>query len=239
MLSEYAVALRRLPTCYRETTYRLQTGFYPVCTRKVGNVVTLANTYRPLSSDLQDSNRRTKINWSWLIKRSPMVALALLSSWGVGGFILQSGKANYLVAFVGAGAFDLVFLGVIALADQALSIKPSTHRLYWVLNIGAAIMSALLNTLYYSGGNYASITPESVTHGAPFAIFGLLYSLYYHSVMSEAIAMDVEAKKKEDDKAAEDALKVECRYCGQSCKNKQAEYSHYRTCVEHPNNKKG
>lgn len=169
----------------------------------------------------------SKINWSWLLKRAPMIALALLSSWGVRGFILQSGKANEVVAGIGAGAFDLVFLGAIALADQSLSRKRSTHILYWSLNIGAAIVSALLNTLYYSGGHYAGITLESVTHGVPFAVFGLLYSLYYHGVMSEAIEVEAEEQDKQ-------AAIVNCRYCGLECRNQQAEYSHFRNCPKHP-----
>ena len=183
-------------------------------------------TFRPFRPGAAWYDLR-KINWAWLLKRAPMVALALLSSWGVGGFILQSGKANEVVAIVGAGAFDLVFLGAIALADQSLSRKRSTHYLYWALNIGAAAVSALLNTLYYSGGHYGGITLESVTHGVPFAVFGLLYSLYYHGVMSEAI--EIEAAE-QDRRAAV----VNCRYCGIECRNIQAEYSHYRTCANHP-----
>lgn len=173
-----------------------------------------------------------KINYGWLFKRLPMVALALLSSWGVGGFILQSGKAPLFVAVIGSSAFDLVFLGVIALADQQLTSRASTHRLYWVLNIGAAALAALLNTLYYSGGEYSGITAESVTHGAPFAVFGLLYSLYYHSVMSVAIEHD----EAEADRVAQI---VHCKYCNVECRNKQAEYSHYRTCEMHPKNARG
>lgn len=173
----------------------------------------------------------SRFNWAWLLKRAPMVALALLSSWGVGGFIDQSGKANAIVAVVGAGAFDLVFLGAIALADQSLNRKRTTHYLYWSLNIGAALVSALLNTLYYSGGHYADITAESITHGVPFAVFGLLYSLYYHGVMSEAIEHDA------DEQDRLDAI-VHCQYCGLECKNKQSEYSHYRTCAQHPKNRK-
>lgn len=173
-----------------------------------------------------------QINYGWLLKRLPMVALALLSSWGVGGFILQSEKAPAFVAIIGSSAFDLVFLGVIALADQQLTSRRSTHAMYWILNIGAATLAALLNTLYYSGGTYAGITAESITHGAPFAVFGLLYSLYYHSVMSVAI----EADEAEQDRLA---LVVKCRYCQLECRNQQAEYSHFRTCAEHPKNKKG
>ncbi|MBK9944321.1 MAG: hypothetical protein IPP13_22195 [Kouleothrix sp.] len=189
----------------------------------------LSATYKPFLV-LPASGMR-KINWKWLLQRVPMVALALLSSWGVGGFILQSGKANSAVAIVGAGAFDLVFLGVIALADQQLTVKRSTHVLYWALNVGAAAVAALMNTLYYSGGTYASITAESITHGALFAVFGLLYSLYYHGVMSEALQADeTEAQRLRDI--------VECRYCGAECKNQAAEYSHFRTCSKHPKNAK-
>lgn len=187
--------------------------------------MSLSATWKPLAAG--STGRPWRVNWNWLLQRAPMIALAVLSSWGVGGFILQSGKANLLVAIVGAGAFDLVFLGVIALADQQLSVRHTTHVLYWILNIGAAFVAALMNTLYYSGGSYAGITPESVTHGALFALFGLLYSLYYHGVMSEALT-------KEEQLAQAEAAKVNCRYCGKECKNQAAEWSHYRTCPNYP-----
>jgi len=167
-----------------------------------------------------------------------MLALAALSSWGVGGFILQSGRANEAVAVIGAGAFDLVFLGAIALGDQQLTLKRSTHMLYWALNIGAALVAALMNTLYYSGGSYASITAESVTHGALFALFGLLYSLYYHGVMSEALSReDAEARRLATHQAmlaAADAERRQCPYCGEWRRNQESVYSHYRTCPKHP-----
>lgn len=187
----------------------------------------LSASFKPLA--FTPASGLTKINWKWLLQRVPMVALALLSSWGVGGFILQSGKANWIVAGVGAGAFDLVFLGVIALADQQLTTKRSTHVLYWALNVGAALVAALMNTLYYSGGTYASITAESVTHGALFAVFGLLYSLYYHGVMSEAL-------QKDEEEAEANAARMQCPHCGDWKKNQAAVYSHYRTCPKHPKN---
>lgn len=183
-------------------------------------------TYKPFSFPSMGARR---INWKYLLQRAPMVALALLSSWGVGGFILQSGKANEFIAIIGASAFDLVFLGVIALADQQLTVKRSTHVLYWVLNIGAALVAALMNTLYYSGGMYSGITPESTTHGALFAVFGLLYSLYYHGVMSEALEKDANDAEKQ-------AARVQCPYCEEWKSNQQAVYSHYRTCLKHPKN---
>ena len=195
----------------------------------------LSATWRPLAATPTGARR---VNWKWLIQRAPMIALAVLSSWGVGGFILQSGKANEAVAIIGASAFDLVFLGAIALADQQLTTKRSTHALYWALNIGAAFVAALMNTLYYSGGSYSGVTAESVTHGALFALFGLLYSLYYHGVMSEALTKeDSQAKaaavKAEADAKAE-AEKRQCPHCGEWRKNQESVWSHYRTCPKHP-----
>lgn len=192
----------------------------------------LALNWKPMrAAQSGDQPWYKRVNWKWLLQRAPMIALALLSSWGVGGFILQSGKANEVIAVIGAGAFDLVFLGVIALADQQLTTKRSTHMLYWVLNCGAALVAALMNTLYYSGGAYSGITAESVTHGALFAVFGLLYSLYYHGVMSEALAKD-------EEQAELDAARAQCPYCQEWKKNQAAVYSHYRTCAKHPKNER-
>lgn len=162
-----------------------------------------------------------RFNWKWLLQRSPMVFLALLSSWGVGGFIYQSGMVPLLVAILGSGAFDLVFLGVIALADQQLDYDRRSHRLYWVLNIGAAALSALLNTLYYAGGRYELITAESITHGVPFALFGLMYSLYYHNVTSRAIEQEVKTLQ---------ATAHKCKYCNSGFATQAAVYGHYRRC---------
>lgn len=181
--------------------------------------------YRPLALDPLGSARR--VNWKWLLQRAPMVALALLSSWGVRGFILQSGMANEIVAGIGAGAFDLVFLGVIALADQQLTTKRSTHILYWVLNVGAAAVAALMNTLYYSGGSYSGVSAESITHGALFAVFGLLYSLYYHGVMTEAL-------DREERQQADHAARVQCPHCGEWRRNQASLYRHYRECPSYP-----
>lgn len=151
----------------------------------------LAQTFRPLMQT-PDLSWFRRVNWSWLLKRAPMLILALVSSWGVGGFIYQSQSAPLPVAILGSSAFDLVFLGAIALADQQLEQDAWSQVNYWALNIGAALLAALLNTLYYAGGHYKDITPEAITHGVPFAIFGLLYSLYYHTMMSRAIERDVE-----------------------------------------------
>lgn len=162
-----------------------------------------------------------RFNWRWLLQRSPMVFLAVLSSWGVGGFIYQSGRVPIAVAILGSGAFDLVFLGAIALADQHLGQDRGSHILYWVLNVGAAILSALLNTLYYADGTYAGITAEAVTHGVPFSIFGLIYALYYHNVTSRAIEQEVRQQQ---------STAFKCKYCNNGFPSQAAMYGHYRRC---------
>jgi len=169
-----------------------------------------AQTYRPWI-EAPDLSWFRRINWAWLLKRAPMVVLALLSSWGVGGFIFQSKAAPLPVAILGSGAFDLVFLGAIALADQQLDQDVWSQVNYWALNVGAALLAALLNTLYYAGGEYRLITAEAVTHGVPFAIFGLLYSLYYHNAMSRQIVRDM--AQAAEDAARKAAEKFGCPWC--------------------------
>lgn len=162
-----------------------------------------------------------RINWKWLLQRSPMLLLATVSSWGVGGFVMQSGKTPLPVGVFGGLAFDLAFLGVIALADQQLTKTRFSHVLYWILNIGAATTAALLNTLYYAGGKYADITPEAITHGVPFAIFGLLFALYYHDIMSRAIEREL---------IELDQNRFKCPNCSRGFKSQAALHAHSRFC---------
>lgn len=175
-------------------------------------MTTSAQPFRPMLTT-PDLAWFRRVNWSWLLRRAPMVVLALLSSWGVGGFIYQSKSAPLPVAILGSGAFDLVFLGAIALADQQLDHDVWSKLNYWALNIGAALLAALLNTLYYAGGEYRLITAESITHGVPFALFGLLYSLYYHTIMSRAIKRDL--RNAAEQAALLEVQKYGCPYgCG-------------------------
>jgi hypothetical protein len=173
-------------------------------------------TFRPFKNG-PDLSWFQRINWKWVLQRAPMIALAVLSSWGVGGFIMQSGKAPLPVAIIGGGAFDLAFLGVIALADQQLQKTWRSTILYFVLNVGAALVAALFNTLYYAGGTYAGITAEAITHGAPFAVFGLLFSLYYHEVMSQAIERELKTAHK-------------CKVCGKGFGSENALNGHKQAC---------
>lgn len=173
--------------------------------------------FRPFLAAAPDLWWFERINWRWVLQRAPMLVLALMSSWGVGGFVYQSGRAPIPVAVLGGVAFDLAFLGVIALADQQLDKDLASHVLYWVLNVGAAFVAGLCNTLYYAGGTYADITAEAVTHGAPFALFGLLFSLYYHHMTSKAIHAELRTAHK-------------CLSCSRGFPSENALNGHKRHC---------
>lgn len=195
-----------------------------------------------------------RINTRWLIPRAPSVILATLSSFGVGGFIQQSGKTPSInlfgaltfdpIAILGAFAFDAVIIGTIALGDQHFTTDKTTQRLYYALNIGATFVAALFNTLYYAGGEYGRINAEALTHGVFFAIFGLLYSLYYAAIMRPILKREHdEAEIKRQLREADEnrmrarllANPFECKYqCGERFASAKQRAGHYAQCVKRP-----
>lgn len=195
-----------------------------------------------------------RINANWFVPRMPNVILASLSSYGVGGFINQSGKTPVIdvfgvfafdpVAILGAFAFDAVIIGTIALGDQQFTNDKQTQRLYYALNIGATIVAGLFNTLFYAGGVYTEINAEAFTHGAFFALFGLLYSLYYAAIMRPILTKEHnEAEAKRKAREAEDARiqadliarPYECKYkCGERFASTKQRAGHYAQCVKRP-----
>lgn len=169
-----------------------------------------------------------RINWTWVLQRLPMLLFALVSSYGVGHLLSLSGvKAPFDT--IGSISFDIGFLGAIALADMQLTKSTWNQIAYFALNIGMSGLAALFNVLSHADGKYANITAESVTVGAPFAVVGLLYALYYHSVMNGLIDKETEQKEQ----AATEAKKtsVPCDYCGDGKSSKAAVYGHYKSCA--------
>ena len=195
--------------------------------------MTTAVLNRPLKKDAENLPIWEQINWKWVLQRIPMVLLAIVSSFGVGGFIWQSPMVQSfswfggIISILGAFAFDVTFLGVIALADQQLKPTVKSSILYWILNITASGLGALFNTLFYAGGSYEKITLESATHGIPYAVFGLMFALYYHEQMQGAIVKEMED---------EAATKFKCKYCGEGKPTMNAIYGHYRSCSKRPKN---
>lgn len=158
--------------------------------------------FRPLliGSEYEDKNIVQRINWKWLLQRIPMVLFAIVSSYGV-GHLLYLSELPAPFYQLGGISFDLGFLGVIALADMQLSKTWKSQAAYYLLNFTMSGLAALFNTLSHAGGKYESITAENITVGVPFAIVGLMFAFYYHSVMDTAIDKEMEADKKAADEA--------------------------------------
>lgn len=172
-----------------------------------------------------------KINYQWWLKRVPMALLAIPAAYGVSRFGAMSGLPEW-IANVAGGAFEATYLGAIAMADQQTDDDDDwTTALWWLVNLAAVLASILSNLLFFAGGHYAGITPEVATHAIPLPVLGFFYGLLLHRTSMRAASTAKETAEAE-------AAKVNCQYCGVECKNKQAEYSHYRTCPNHPNRTK-
>ena len=186
--------------------------------------------FRPIlvGADFDDLPLYKKINFGWLLQRIPMLLFALVSSYGV-GHLLSISDVPFPFDYLGAISFDVGFLGAISLADMQLKKTRWSNVAYYALNITMSGLGALFNVLSHSGGEYANITAEDVTVGLPFALVGLAFALYYHSVMSGYIDKEEKLQKQADDKAA--ATAVPCDYCGEGKKNKAAVYGHYKSCA--------
>ncbi len=168
-----------------------------------------------------------KINFQWLLQRIPMLLFALVSSYGV-GHLLSISDVPFPFDYLGAISFDVGFLGAISLADMQLKKTTWSNVAYYALNFIMSGLGALFNVLSHAGGKYANITAEDITVGFPFALVGLAFALYYHSVMSGYI--DKEEKLQAAQKEKDDSVKEPCKYCGTGFPKLSAVYGHYRSC---------
>jgi hypothetical protein len=170
-----------------------------------------------------------RINFKWVLQRLPMFLFAFVSSYGVGHLLALSG-IPFPFDYIGAVSFDIGFLGVIALADMQLSSTFWSNVFFYVLNTSMAGLAALFNVLGHAGGKYANIRAEDITIGIPFAIVGLVFALYYHSIMRMLI--DAEEKENQEQQQHIDATKEPCQYCGVGKPSKAAVYGHYKSCAQ-------
>jgi len=185
--------------------------------------------FRPLLVGEEAINKRfyEKINWKWFLQRIPMFLFASVSSYGVGHFLYLSDLPAPFYQ-LGGLSFDIGFLGVIALADQKITKSFASTIIYYTLNFTMSILAALFNVLSHANGKYSNITLENITAGAPFALVGLIFALYYHSVMSQYI--EQELIEQEQHQRQEALTKEKCKYCGEGKPTIQAVWSHYRSC---------
>lgn len=174
--------------------------------------------HRPFVRDDETLRWWQRLNGKWLLQRIPMVLLGLVSAYGVQKFMVLQGTPppfNWL----GGAAFDVGFLGVIALTDDRRTSSIMSQVWFYVINVTMAVIAAIFNILAHSGGKYSDITLESVTVGAPFAVFGLAYAIYYHSATQEHIEMEEKNRKARY-----------CEWCGFKGNTQQAVYAHLRFC---------
>ncbi len=179
--------------------------------------------FRPLLMGIDYENKRIwqRINWIWILQRIPMLLFAIVSSYGVGKYLYIS-DIPMPIAILGSISFDVGFLGVIAIGDMQIKKTWANIIAYYAINIAMSSLAALFNVLSHSGGMYANITREHITAGAPFAFVGLVFALFYHTIMSQH--MDTQLKQ-------DIAEKEHCEYCNLGKPTRQAINSHYRYCT--------
>lgn len=166
------------------------------------------------------------INWVYWLQRAPMFLLSLPAAYGVAAFASVHLPAPFNW-FAGLG-FESVYLGAVALADQMYDDNRYTTTLWWILNIVAVIMSALVNTLFFSGNTFAGITPEALVHGIPLPALSFGYSLLLHQVTNSKLIAEKNRQREEENSAKQIAYK--CKFCGEGKPNMNSVYGHYKNC---------
>lgn len=163
-------------------------------------------TLKPLIISGAKEAKKISFNWVWLAQRLPILALAVESSYNVYGFLIIT-HTPYIISFVGAVSFDLVFIGMVALADQLYEAKDKwDDYLFWCINLGALLAAFLFGLLYHSKGSYATVTPESFTRAIMFPVLSLLYNVMFHRKTKVAL----EAKNNEDKENPFNCLNAGC-----------------------------
>lgn len=177
----------------------------------------------------------TSINVVYWLQRAPMALLSLPAAYGVSAFMgtLLPEPFNW---FAGAG-FESVYLGCIALADQMFDEDDFTTTLWWILNIIAVTVSALINTLFAGGDSFSGIKPESLVHGIPLPLMSFGYSLLLHKVTNRNAARDYKIEQERlaalaEQKQYEKDNPYEC-ICGLRFNSAQKRVSHRRSCEDY------
>lgn len=179
--------------------------------------------------------------WAWLYWRfialpwhaikvyPPVLLIASSAAYASSKFAEQHEIFPFPFNIMQAVAFEWVYLGALALAGQR-------RGLWFYTTVGfGAFTSALYMFLHAATQNGwltgftgpLALFLFAMAHALPLTLVGVSYMLLIHVYM-----LDEQDKAEAEDKR--NAAMVNCRYCGIECKNQQAEYSHYRTCAQHP-----
>lgn len=188
--------------------------------------------YKPIVFDA--ANKANKINWKWVLQRTPILALGIDSSYNVAQYIGIDGTPLAMQIVTGV-TFDLIFVGLIALADQFRNAKLSSQVLFWGINGLAMVVSAILGTLAYSHGSYANVTLEAFTRGSAYPLLGLLYNLYYHAVTSELAddkrkALELQATLEAEQRKELKSFPHQCDYCERRFETVKQRNGHMARC---------
>lgn len=185
------------------------------------------NNFKPLDSNTSITWIK-RFNWRWVFQRSPILALAIDSSYNIAKYI-GIDQTPLIIQIVCGITFDLIFIGMVALADQFRSEKRSSDYLFWIINGGAMLLAAIFGTLAYSSGVYRGVTAESITRGIAFPILGLLYNLFYHTVTSEVLA---DQQREEASKRKELLAKpYQCEHCASRFETIKQRNGHMARCL--------
>lgn len=182
----------------------------------------MATSLLTLQRPIQSGSKHwlLRLNWRWILQRSPILALGIDGSHNVAKYVGLDGTSP-VIQIVNGITFDLIFIGMIALVDQHRSAKASSNMLFWIINVGAMLFAAIFGTLAYSHGMYSLITAESITRGAFPPLLGLLYNLFYHTVTGEVFAEDRKRLLE---------FPYECGACSERFKTVKARNGHRAQC---------
>lgn len=170
-------------------------------------------------------------SWYWFFQRLPIIILSLESANGVYQYLRLTATSEF-VSLLGAGAFDTVFIGLVAFSDHIREIEVDENgklvlkreRLFWCLNIAALLFAFAFGLLAHSDGNYANVTLETFTRAFAFPFLSLLYTLFfdakvqqikYERIKDERAANDARIQKEKERAAYLLAYPLYCDYCGE------------------------
>lgn len=187
--------------------------------------------------------RYIKVPAVGIVRYGPSVLLALPAAYASAQFAMHHTIFPEALAWMVGIAFEWMYLGTLAMSSALRNSK--WFKRVNILAVGASILYVTL----YAAGKYGALDGMeqarigshaigavllwlfSIIHAAPLAGLNYMYNNLIHEYHKETQAIE----QAEADRLAQI---VKCRYCGEACKNQQAEYSHYRTCVKHPKNTK-
>lgn len=167
--------------------------------------------------------------WHAIKVYPPVLLIASSAAYASSEFAAHSGVFPFPFNIMQAVAFEWVYLGALALAG-------SRRGLWFYTTVAFGALTSALYMFLHAADRYGLLVMAdspgwrvfyAACHAIPLTLVGVSYMLLIHVHVQDAkSAADTEAKRL--------SAVVQCRYCGIECRNKLAEYSHYRTCPQHP-----